>query len=33
MQGGWRGVFGGSGVRLCRILDMHFLEFIFHALR
>src|SRR5918995_1878852 len=26
-------VFRGSGVRLCRILDMTFREFLFHALR
>jgi hypothetical protein len=24
---------GGSGVRLCRIVDMDFREFTFHALR
>jgi hypothetical protein len=27
------GVFRGSGVRLCTILDMNFGEFPFHALR
>jgi hypothetical protein len=27
------GVFRGRGVRLCTILDMIFLEFLFHALR
>ena len=27
------GVFRGAGVRLCRILDMNFREFLFHALR
>ena len=27
------GVFRGSGVRLCRILDMNFGEFLFDALR
>jgi hypothetical protein len=27
------GVFRGTGVRLCRILDMNFAEFLFHALR
>jgi len=33
MQGAWRQVFlGGSGVRLCTILDMDFREFPFHAL-
>jgi hypothetical protein len=26
MQGAWRGVFRGTGVRLCRILDMNFYE-------
>jgi hypothetical protein len=26
------GVFRGTGVRLCRILDMNFREFLFHAL-
>jgi hypothetical protein len=33
MQGAWTGVFRGAGVRLCRILDMNFGEFLFHALR
>ena len=33
MQGTWTGVFRGTGVRLCRILDMDFRENIFHALR
>ena len=32
MQGAWRGVFRGSGVRLCRIVDMKFREYLFHAL-
>jgi hypothetical protein len=27
------GVFRGIGLRLCRILDMNFRQFIFHALR
>jgi hypothetical protein len=27
------GVFRGTGVRLCRILDMNFGEILFHALR
>ena len=27
------GIFRGTGVRLCRILDMNFREFLFHALR
>ena len=27
------GVFRGTGVRICRILDMNFREFLFHALR
>jgi hypothetical protein len=27
------GVFRGTGVGLCRILDMNFGEFLFHALR
>jgi hypothetical protein len=27
------GVFRGAGVWLCRILDMNFREFLFHALR
>ena len=27
------GVFRGSGVGLCSILDMNFREFLFHALR
>jgi hypothetical protein len=27
------GCFQGSGVRLCRILDVNFREFLFHALR
>jgi hypothetical protein len=26
MQGAWTGVFRGTGVRLCRILDMNFYE-------
>jgi hypothetical protein len=26
------GIFRGAGVRLCRILDMNFGEFLFHAL-
>jgi hypothetical protein len=26
------GIFRGTGVRLCRILDMNFREFLFHAL-
>jgi hypothetical protein len=29
MQGAWRGVLRGTGVRLCRILDMNFREFLF----
>jgi hypothetical protein len=33
MQGAWMGVFRGTGVRLCTILDMNFREFLFHALR
>jgi hypothetical protein len=33
MQGAWTGVFRGGGVRLYRILDMNFREFIFYALR
>jgi hypothetical protein len=33
MQGAWTGVFRGTGVRLYRILDMNFREFLFHALR
>jgi hypothetical protein len=33
MQGAWTGVFRGTGVRLCRILDMNFRENLFHALR
>jgi hypothetical protein len=33
MQGAWTGVFRGTGVRLCRILDMNFRELPFHALR
>jgi hypothetical protein len=33
MQGAWTGVFRGSGVGLCSILDMNFREFLFHALR
>jgi hypothetical protein len=32
MQGAWTGVFRGTGVMLCRILDMNFREFLFHAL-
>jgi hypothetical protein len=27
------GCFQGYGVKLCRILDMNFAEFLFHALR
>ena len=27
------GVFRGSGVKLCRILDVDFAEFLFHVLR
>jgi hypothetical protein len=33
MQGAWRDDFRGTGVRLCRILDMNFREFVFHELR
>jgi hypothetical protein len=33
MQGAWMGIFRGTGVRLCRILDITFREFLFHALR
>jgi hypothetical protein len=33
MQGAWMGVFRGTGVGLCRILDMNFREYLFHALR
>jgi hypothetical protein len=33
MQAAWMGVFSGTGVKLCRILDMNFREFLFHALR
>ena len=33
MQGAWMGVFGGTGVRIFRILDMNFREFLFYALR
>jgi hypothetical protein len=29
MQGAWAGVFRGAGMRLCRILDMNFREFLF----
>jgi hypothetical protein len=32
MQGAWRGVFRGTGVGLCTILDINFGEFLFHAL-
>ena len=31
MQGAWTGVFRGTGVRLCTILDMNFREYLFHA--
>ena len=31
MQGAWTSVFRGAGVRLCRILDMNFGEFLFQA--
>jgi hypothetical protein len=33
MQGAWMGVFRGSVVRLCTILDTNFREYLFHALR
>jgi hypothetical protein len=33
MQGAWTGVFRGAGAGLCRILDVNFGEFLFHALR
>jgi hypothetical protein len=33
MRGAYRGNFRGAGVRLLRILDMNFGEFLFHALR
>jgi hypothetical protein len=33
VRGAWRGDLRGIGVRLCRILDMNFREFVFHALR
>jgi hypothetical protein len=33
MQGAWMGVFGGTGARIFRILDMNFREFLFHAPR
>jgi len=32
MQGAWMSVLGGAGVRIFRILDMNFREFLFHAL-
>jgi hypothetical protein len=32
MQGAWTGDSRGAGVRLCRILDMNFREYLFHAL-
>jgi hypothetical protein len=32
-RGAWRGDFRGIGMGLCRILDMNFREFQFHALR
>jgi hypothetical protein len=32
MQGAWMGVFGGTGVRIFRIVNLNFREFIFHAL-
>jgi hypothetical protein len=32
MQGAWTGVFRGIRLRLFRILDMNFAEFLFHAL-
>jgi hypothetical protein len=33
MRAAWRGDSRGIGVWLCRILDMNFGEFSFHALR
>jgi hypothetical protein len=33
MRGGWRGDFRDTGAGICRILDMNFGEFLFHALR
>jgi len=33
MQGAWMGGFRGTEVKLCRILDMTFGEFLCHALR
>jgi len=32
MQGAWRGDCRGIVAGLCRILDMNFREFLFHAL-
>jgi hypothetical protein len=33
MQDAWTWVFRGTGVSLCRILQVNFAEFLFHALR
>ena len=33
MRGVWRGDSRGIGVGVCKILDMNFREYLFHALR